>query len=117
MGDCVSPNRKQEVVDRLRERLERYRQQQSISYQKYAATLPGRWQSDKQDTRTLCQRVQDSKNKRPAKNVKQEDKQTKVWFKFFEKFNFNRINPKGKSNVQLFVYGLQKSRRTSALYT
>lgn len=77
MGDCGSP-RKQEVVDRLRERLVKYRAQNNLSYQRFTAALPHQLQSDSTETRALFQRFQESKNKRPAKNVKQEDKQNKV---------------------------------------
>ncbi|CAL1538765.1 unnamed protein product [Lymnaea stagnalis] len=69
MGDFFAPRRK-DVVDKLRRRLELYRQHHSISGSRYLSSRPNIIEHQKQETLQLRQRWLDSKAKKAAKQSK-----------------------------------------------
>ena len=77
MGDYLSP-RKQQVVVRLRERLERVRRDSGLSLQKYKIADPQRRGQEQQETDEYFRRYIDNRNKRTPRNVKQESGQSKI---------------------------------------
>ena len=77
MGDSRSPSKKQ-VMDRLRERLERCRKHQELSLYRYDSTRDERWSHERQGTDALFQRYQDNRSKRQPKGPKQDSGQNKT---------------------------------------
>lgn len=78
MGDYLSP-RKQQVVVRLRERIEKVRKGKAQSLRIFDASTPQRREQERQDTQEFHRRIIENRNKRTPRNVKaQESGQSKV---------------------------------------
>ncbi|XP_038055855.1 mastermind-like protein 3 [Patiria miniata] len=77
MGDFMSP-KKQHVVDRIRERLERCKKHQELSQLRYDSTRDERWSQERQEKDILHQRYQDNRSRRQPKGPKQDGGQNKT---------------------------------------
>jgi ATP sulfurylase len=70
MGDLVSPTRRRDVYDRLRRRIEHYRNHSAASLSRSGHQVAGQYDQQRQETLLLQQRWLESKSKRSAKNNK-----------------------------------------------
>ena len=72
MGDFLAPKRR-DVVDRLRRRIEQYRQHHFHSVGRFNAGRPALYEQQKQDTELLHHRWLENKAKKAAKQSKVKD--------------------------------------------